>query len=98
MRFEILTVLRELRYSSIRKGGNMAKQVLPILAKEFLRYGERDYRGSSYLYEVLASFVAGDLELPEIASHGQSAIPNLFFGAVHYLLMRSEIEPSVEHG
>jgi hypothetical protein len=73
-------------------------QVLPVLAKEFLRYAERDYRGgSSHLYEALSYFVAGDVELLEIASHGQSAIPNLFFGAVHYLLMRSKKESLAEY-
>ena len=46
---------------------------------------------------MLSSFVAGDVELLEIASHGQSAIPNLFFGTVHYLLMRSEKEPLAEY-
>lgn len=75
----------------------MAKQVLSILAKEFLRSRERDYRGSSHLYEVLSSFVAGDVELLEIASHGQSAVPNLFFGAVHFLLMQSEKESLAEY-
>ena len=75
----------------------MAKQFLPVLAKEFLRYGGRDYRGSSHLYEVLSSFVAGDAELLEIASHGQTAIPNLFFGAVHYLLMDAAKESLAEY-
>lgn len=70
----------------------MATQVPTVLAKEFLRYGERDYRGSSHLYETLSTFVARDGDLLEIASHGKSAIPNLFFGAVHYLLMHRKRE------
>lgn len=67
----------------------MAPDTLSSVAAEFLRYGERDYYGSSHLYATLAGCVAQDPELLAIASHGRSAIPNLFFGAVHYLLMRS---------
>ena len=75
----------------------MAPDTLSPVAAEFLRYGERDYYGSSHLYATLAGCVAQDPELLAIASHGRSAIPNLFFGAVQYLLMRSGHDALAEY-
>ena len=63
--------------------------MVPEIAAEFLKYAGRDYHGSSPLYERLAPSVAGDPDLIEIASHGHSQIPNLFFAAVQYLLIRT---------
>jgi hypothetical protein len=70
----------------------MENEILSRVAVEFLQHGERDYTGSSGLYRKLSGFVAADSELLEIASFGTSPTPNLFFGAVHYLLMRSKAE------
>jgi hypothetical protein len=70
----------------------MTQEKFSEISKEFSQYADRDYRGSSRLYESLSSFVSSDTELLEIASHGQSALPNLFFGAVHFLLMHHKNE------
>lgn len=60
------------------------------ISKRFKRFAVAECRGSSVLYERLAEKVAKDEELLQIAScarRGQP-IPNLLFGAVHYLLLR----------
>ena len=75
----------------------MENEILSRVAVEFLQHRERDYTGSSGLYRKLSGFVAADSELLEIASFGTSPTPNLFFGAVHYLLMRSKAETLTEY-
>src|SRR5699024_2083466 len=59
-----------------------------ILSKRFLHFANMECKGSSPLYEYLSMEIAEDNELLTIASKagkGQPA-PNLFFGAVHFLL------------
>lgn len=70
----------------------MGQKILSTVAAEFFQHRERDYTGSSELYRMLSGFVAADPSLLEIASFGTSPRPNLFLGAVHYLLMRSKAE------
>ena len=49
--------------------------------------------GDCPLYETLALVVADDRELLELASHRQEGQPiaNMLFGAVHYLLAKSQL-------
>jgi hypothetical protein len=77
----------------------MSAKKLPLegLTVEFLKYAARDYHDSSPLYEALSFFIAGDKELLEISSYGRSAIPNLFLGAVHYLLLESSDDPLAKY-
>lgn len=59
------------------------------LSERFRIFAERECKGSSNLYEHLAGSIAKDTELLTLAAHvkpGQP-VPNLFLGAVHYLLM-----------
>lgn len=58
------------------------------LSQRFLRFAESECIGSSELYYHLSLAVADDnelLRLAKTAKEGQP-VPNLFFGAVHYLL------------
>jgi uncharacterized protein DUF2332 len=75
----------------------MAQASLSFVATKFSRYAEQDYRGSSELYQLLSGFVAKSPELLQIASHGNPATPNLFFGAVHYLLMNCKTDPLAQY-
>ncbi|MCM3626640.1 DUF2332 domain-containing protein [Paenibacillus glycanilyticus] len=61
-----------------------------VLSGQFRRFAERECKDSSILYEHLASQIADDPTLLELAAHskpGQPA-PNLLLGAVHYLLLQ----------
>jgi len=60
------------------------------LARKFTTFAEKVYHGSSPLYEQISRHVSEDPELLALAlSHRKSELsPNLFFGAVHYLLLR----------
>jgi hypothetical protein len=60
-----------------------------LLASTFRRFAELECRGSSQLYEFLATTIADDHDLLELASRAQSGqpVPNLLFAAVHYLLL-----------
>ncbi len=65
------------------------------LAERFERFARLECRTSSPLYEQLSLEIAHDPTLLEIISYartGQPA-PNLFFGAVHYLLARDKAQP-----
>ncbi len=61
-----------------------------FLKKRFLTFAETECKGSSALYYELSIQIANDPELLNIAAgtkEGQP-IPNIFFGAVHYLLLK----------
>lgn len=65
------------------------------LQKTFLTFAELECKGSSELYYELAQKIALDadlLELCQAEKRGQP-IPNLLFGAVHYLLLRGSDHP-----
>lgn len=60
------------------------------LSETFARFAEKECKGSSRLYEVIAREIANDHELLQLANEagkGQPA-PNLLFGSVHYLLLK----------
>ncbi|MGV2941265.1 DUF2332 domain-containing protein [Mesobacillus sp. LC4] len=65
------------------------------LAMKFKRFAVHECNGSSPLYEFLSLKIAEDntmLDLAGKAREGQP-VPNLYFGAVHYLLMRGYNHP-----
>lgn len=62
---------------------------LNVLSKRFKVFAERECKNSSSLYEHLAENIANDLDLLTLAAHSRAGqpVPNLLFGAVHYLLL-----------
>ncbi|OCA91010.1 hypothetical protein A8F94_03865 [Bacillus sp. FJAT-27225] len=65
------------------------------LAETFKTFAERECNNSSELYESLSMKISEDphiLELSSYASPGQP-VPNLLFGAVHYLLLKGTDHP-----
>ncbi len=63
---------------------------LETLSKQFRYFSEKVYPASSPLYEQLATRIAGDREILSLASHSLKGelVPNLFFAAVHFLLLQ----------
>jgi hypothetical protein len=74
----------------IRKREEKTKMSLEVISERFRRFAIRECRDSSELYEQLALNIAEDDELLRLASAARSGqpIPNLLFGAVHYLLLK----------
>jgi hypothetical protein len=64
------------------------------ISEKFFNFAKKECRGSSDLYEFLSYKIAEDEEMLSFASNARSGqpIPNLLFGAVHYLLLKG-----VEH-
>lgn len=64
-----------------------------LLSNRFTAFAARECRGSSLLYEHLSEQIAVDDELLQLASYAKQGqpVPNLFFGAVHYLLRKAKI-------
>jgi hypothetical protein len=63
-----------------------------LISNRFRTFATRECKGSSIIYEHLSENIAADDELLQLASYvrqGQPA-PNLFFGAVHYLLLKGK--------
>lgn len=70
------------------RGGN---QSTTELSERFVRFAKTECRGSSALYERLALSISEDDELLDLASHSaHRPVPNLFFAAIHYLLLKGE--------
>jgi len=65
-------------------------RTLAKVSSIFHTFAERECREVSPLYYALAKSVAEELYLLELAAHAraQQPIPNLFFGVIHYLLLR----------
>ncbi len=65
------------------------------IAEIFNRYAQTVYPDRSPLYERLAYSVAEDPQLLTLAAHSRkdTALPNLFFGAVHLLLLKGAGHP-----
>ena len=70
-----------------------------LLSERFRQFARRECRGSSSLYEHLAERIADDAELLRLAAHssGGQPVPNLFLGAVHYLLLGGIRHPAAEY-
>ncbi len=68
------------------------------MSEKFLNFAEKECKDSSELYEYLSKKIASDEEMLELASHVQKGqpVPNLFFGAVHYLLLKGKNHPLKE--
>ncbi|MBG9544321.1 hypothetical protein ABE29_16460 [Cytobacillus firmus] len=66
--------------------------VKPNLSSRFKTFGQYECRGSSNLYEFLSNKIAEDEELLGLASEAKDGqpVPNLFFGAIHYLLLKGK--------
>lgn len=62
-------------------------------APAFIKYAAVDYRKSSPLYERLARAIARDVDLLKIAEGDDETVPNVFLGAVQYLLSKYPDEP-----
>ncbi|WP_223700620.1 DUF2332 domain-containing protein [Sutcliffiella deserti] len=62
---------------------------------KFKTFAQKECAGSSELYEYLSLKIVEDVELLKLSSYAREGqpIPNLFFGAVHYLLMNGEEHP-----
>jgi hypothetical protein len=66
---------------------------LQVLAQQFERFARTEC-GESPLYRQLAHGIARDLDLLRLAAHGDHGPkPNLFLGAVHYLLLAGVRDP-----
>ncbi|WP_213367176.1 DUF2332 domain-containing protein [Mesobacillus boroniphilus] len=62
------------------------------LSMKFRRFAIHECRESSPLYEFLSLKIAEDAEMIELISSAKKGqpVPNLFFGAVHYLLLKGK--------
>ncbi|MCD5322235.1 MULTISPECIES: DUF2332 domain-containing protein [Pontibacillus] len=62
------------------------------LATRFTEFADQECDGSSPLYAHLARKIAEDEDLLDLATHANvgQPVPNLLFGAVHYLLLNEE--------
>lgn len=72
--------------------------MLKKVSNQFIRFAERECRSVSPLYDSLSMKIAEDRELLELASHAphNQPTPNLFFGAVQYLLLKGKNHPLKE--
>jgi hypothetical protein len=61
-----------------------------VLSQKFTTFAENECKGTSELYEFLALEIAKDDELLELCTNARNGqpVPNLLFGAVHYLLLK----------
>ena len=63
-----------------------------IISNCFTRFAINECKGSSSLYEHLSEKIAADKQLLQLASYARKGqpVPNLFLGAVHYLLLKGK--------
>ena len=62
-----------------------------MLARHFKHFATREFPGNSPLYQQLSLAISNDAEMLALAAHATSRpVPNLFLGAVHFLLLRGE--------
>ncbi|MGD6816364.1 DUF2332 domain-containing protein [Metabacillus sp. 113a] len=61
-----------------------------VLSQKFTNFAKNECKDSSGLYEFLALEIAKDNELLELCTNARNGqpVPNLLFGAVHYLLLK----------
>ncbi len=62
------------------------------LSQKFLTFAETECKSSSPLYEYLSLEISKDEELLKLCMYARDGqpIPNLLFGAVHYLLLKGK--------
>lgn len=65
-----------------------------FLKERFLAFAETECKGNSKLYYDLSIRIANDPELLNIAANTRDGqpVPNIFFAAVHYLLLKNQDE------
>ncbi|ALC90031.1 hypothetical protein AM500_09750 [Bacillus sp. FJAT-18017] len=65
------------------------------LPETFKAFAERECKGSSKLYESISLKLAEDPYVLELCSHAPlgQPVPNLLYGAVHYLLLKEKDHP-----
>ena len=63
---------------------------LDEVRNRFLLFAETECKGNSELYYQLSNHISGDEDLLKIASFAKAGqpIPNIFFAAIHYLLLK----------
>jgi hypothetical protein len=68
--------------------------ILNYLKERFLAFAETECKGNSELYHQLSIRIANDPELLIIAANTREGqpVPNIFFAAVHYLLLKNQDE------
>lgn len=69
------------------------------LSKKFVSFAEKECKGSSQLYEYLSREISRDDELLHICEQVRNGqpVPNLFLGAVHFLLLKGFDHPLKEY-
>ncbi len=74
----------------INKESEEIKMEINQLSKRFKTFAKEECAGSSELYEYLSLKIAEDHELLKLSAYAkkEQPIPNLFLGAVHYLLLK----------
>ncbi|TLS50744.1 DUF2332 domain-containing protein [Paenibacillus antri] len=70
-----------------------------VLSERFRGFAAKECKGSSSLYEHLAGNIADDATLLRLAAQSRMGqpVPNLFLGAVHYLLLEGVDHPLAEY-
>jgi len=73
----------------------MANDPIETLSHGFERFAKEECYNSSVLYERLSLAIAQDPELLTLAAHARKGerVPNLFFAAVHFLLLKGIEHP-----
>lgn len=76
-----------------------SKRTIEQMEARFLAFAETECLGYAPFYERLCELVAGDPEVLDIArqSNRGQPIPNLFFAAVHYLLLSDTAHPLAQY-
>ena len=80
--------------TNVHRGGGIGLSITR-LSEIFKRFASVECKGSCSLYEFLSYQIAEDdelLSIAEVVPKGQP-VPNLFFGAVHYLLLKGSQHP-----
>ncbi len=69
------------------------------LSQRFRNFADNECKGSSELYEFLSLKIAEDDELLDLCLHAKEGqpVPNLLYGAVHYLLLKGNEHPLKEY-
>src|SRR5262249_9342041 len=73
----------------------MGNHPIRFLSEVFQRFGKEECHNSSMLYEQLSLAIAKDSELLTLAADARNGerVPNLFFAAVHFLLLKGKKHP-----
>ncbi len=69
------------------------------MSKIFQMFADRECKGRSNLYYQLSKEISGDSDLLKLAGNARKRqpIPNLFYGTIHYLLLKNQDEELAEY-